>query len=211
MEPEQNLKSTEQGLTRIPSSKNLLQKIQAGDKMGINFHLSKFKERNIIQFDKVLEISLAERLPELTKTETGRYEILVALTASLKSLFSNINLRVGLNEDQMIEIAEQIIDQASEDNLALEDVLLFRQKFLVGEYGKIYDRMDIPTFFEFFEKYRQQRHESITNIRYEQHAQFKVMGMDNHRANVELNRDEDPQAVLNLMQTFYEEKNDQPE
>jgi hypothetical protein len=183
----------------------LLQKTLAGDKTAISLYLSRFKERNIIQFNKVFEISLADRLPEMASTEQGRYEVLIALTASLKSLFSNINLRVGLNEDQMIEIAEQIIDQSHEDNLALEDVLLFFQKFLVGEYGKIYDRMDIPTFFEFFEKYRQQRHEAILAIREEQHSQYKVMGMGNEPRNpIELDRDADPQAILGLMQTYYE-------
>ena len=172
-------------------------------------HLSKFKERNVIQFNKVFEISLDERLPVLTKTDEGRYEILIALTASLKSLFSNINLRVGLNEDQMIEIAELIIDQSHEDNLALEDVLLFLQKFLVGDYGKIYDRMDVPTFFEFFEKYRQARHESVLNLRYEQHSQCKVEGRGPAtETKVEGDRDQDPQAILGLMQSFYQEKNE---
>lgn len=177
--------------------------------MGISLHLSKFKERNIIQFDKIFEISLDERLPILTKTDQDRYEILVALTASLKSLFSNINLRVGLNEDQMIEIAEQIIDQSHEDNLALEDVLLFFQKFLVGDYGKIYDRMDVPTFFEFFEKYRQSRHEALLNLRYEQHSQYKVEGRGAVSGKpVEIDRDQDAQTVLSLMQTMYEGRNE---
>ena len=166
-------------------------------------HLSKFKERGAIVFSKVFEISLDDRIPALSKTEDGKYQVLVAITASLKSMFSNINLRVGLNEDQLIEIAELIIDQSNEDNLALEDFLLFGQKFLVGEYGKIYDRMDVPTFFEFFEKYRQARHESILAIREEEHAQFKSMGRG-PSGNAELKRDEDPQAILGLMQTYYD-------
>jgi hypothetical protein len=169
-------------------------------------HLSKFKERGTIVFPRVFEISLDERIPALSKTEDGKYQVLVALTASLKSMFSNINLRVGLNEDHLIEIAELVIDQSHEDNLALEDFLLFGQKFLVGEYGKIYDRMDVPTFFEFFEKYRQARHESILNIRDEQHSQYKVMGRG-PTGTQELKRDEDPAAILSLMQTLYENKN----
>ena len=194
----------QQGLTKIPSSKNLLALIQAGNRTGISMHLSKFKERNIIQFNKVFEISLDERLPVLTKTEQGRYEMLIALTASVKSLFGNINLRVGLNEDQMIEIANQIIDESHEDNLALEDILLFFQKFLTGEYGKIYDRMDVPTFFEFFEKYRQDRHKAVLDLRYEQHSQSKVQGRGEAMSRpIEIDRDQDPQTILGLMQTYY--------
>jgi len=185
----------------------LLQKLQEGDKIFVNMHLSKFKERGQVLFPKVFEISMQDRIPGLVKTEEGRYEVLIALTASMRSLFANINLRVGLNEDQLIEIAEQVIDQSHEDNLALEDFLLFGQKFLVGEYGKIYDRMDIPTFFEFFEKYRQARYEAIRHIREQEHAQFKVMGKGpNITPPVELNRHEDPANVLDLMQTLYQSK-----
>lgn len=144
--------------------------------MAVNTHLSIFKERGTILFQKVLAISSNERIPALTKTQEGRGEILVALTASLKSAFNNINLRVGLNEDQMIDLADAIIDQSSEDNLSLEDVLLFLQKLLVGDAGKIYDRMDIPTFFELFEIYRQERHIAMLRIREEQQSQYKSLG-----------------------------------
>lgn len=176
-----------------------------GNKMEVNTYLTKFKERNQIQFPKLFELPLTDRIPELIKTEVGRDNVFIALVASIKSLFNNVNLRVGLNEDQMIEIAEQVIEQSHEDNLALEDFLLFGQKFLVGEYGKIYDRMDVPTFFEFFEKYRQQRHEAILNIRYEQASQYKVEGRGAQMSrSVDMDRDQDPQAILGLMQTYYE-------
>lgn len=172
-------------------------------------YLSKFKERGQVIFQKVFEIPMQDRIPILVQEEAGRYQVLIALTASLKSLFSNINLRVGLNEDQLIEIAEQVIDQSHEDNLALEDFLLFGQKFLVGEYGKIYDRMDIPTFFEFFEKYRQIRYEAIRDLREERHSQFKSMGKGiNLSPELELKKEEDASSILDLMQTLYQDKND---
>lgn len=88
----------------------------------------------------------------------------------------NINLRVGLNEDQIAELSEQIIEQSGEDNLAVEDVLLFLRELITGKAGKIYDRMDIPTFFELFENYREKRHQAILNIRYEEQANHKVYG-----------------------------------
>jgi hypothetical protein len=138
--------------------------------------LSIFKERGIISFEKVLAINSSDRIPALAKTPKGRGEVLTALTASLKSAFSNINLRVGLNEDQLIDLADAIIDQSAEDNLSLEDVLLFLQKLLVGDAGKIYDRMDIPTFFELFETYRQERHVAMLRIREEQQSQYKSLG-----------------------------------
>lgn len=208
MEQDKNQVKTDLQLTKTSSSKNLLTKLTSGDKLGVSSHLSRFKERGLIKFEKVFEIDHADRIPALVNNENGRDEVLIALTASLKSLFSNFNLRVGLNEDQLIEIADLIIEQSFEDNLAIEDFLLFSQKFLVGDYGKIYDRMDVPTFFEFFEKYRQARHDAILNIREEQHAQFKAMGRDDRPVSnpVELDRDSDPKDILSLMQTFYDGK-----
>lgn len=182
---------------------------QGGNKLAVSSYLAKFKERGAIKFEKVLDISMNDRIPEMVKTEEGREDVFVALVASLNSLFANVNLRVGLNEDQIIEIADLIIEQSHEDNLAIEDFLLFGQKFLVGDYGKIYDRMDVPTFFEFFEKYRQARHEGMANIREEQHAQFKSMGRGPAPRNpVDLKRDEDPKSILDMMQTYYDSKNE---
>lgn len=154
----------------------MLQNLIVGNKIAVNTHLSTFKERGVVVFPKVLAISSANRIPALATTQEGRGDLLVALTASIKSAFSNINLRVGLNEDQMIDLADAIIDQSSEDNLSLEDVLLFLQKLLVGDAGKIYDRMDIPVFFELFETYRQERHEAILRVREEQQSQYKSFG-----------------------------------
>lgn len=95
---------------------------------------------------------------------------------AITSAMMNINLRVGLNEDQITEIAEQIIEQSQEDNLSVEDVLLFLRELVTGKAGKIYDRMDIPTFFELFENYRERRHQAVLNIRYEEQANHKVLG-----------------------------------
>ena len=176
MQPQSNKTEEHQKSMTISSSKNLLQNVASGNKVAVSMHLSKFKERGVVSFPMVLSIASKDRIPALAKTEEGRFEVLTALTASIKSAFSNINLRVGLNEDQMIELADAIIDQSGEDNLSLEDVLLFLQKLLVGDAGKIYDRMDIPTFFEKFELYRQDRHKATLRIREEQQVQYKALG-----------------------------------
>jgi hypothetical protein len=189
--------------------------IQAGDKIAVNMHLSKFKDRGIVVFDKVFSIPSSERIPALAKNEETRYQLLVALSASLKSAFGNMNLKMGMNEDQIIELADCIIDQSQEDNLSLEDVLLFLQELLVGKTisengkeGRIFDRMDIPKFFELFEVYRQKRHEEIIHTREEQNAQFKILGKDITRPPIEDDKSIDTKTFLELMQTVYEEKHE---
>jgi len=183
----------------------------SGNKMAVNAYLSAFKERGIVSFQKVLSVPAAERIPALCKTQEGRGDVLIALTASLKSAFNNINLRVGLNEDQLIDLADAIIDQSSEDNLSLEDVLLFLQKLLIGDAGKIYDRMDIPTFFELFESYRQDRHEAVVRIREEQQSQHKAFGNPERWSET---RDKETEtsmgdAMKEYMQMQYKNQNEQ--
>lgn len=147
-----------------------------GNKTEVNYALAEYKERGVVKFDKVLSIPRNERIPALVATLEGRMQVSAAITASIKSAFDNINLRVGLSPDQMVEIAEQVIDQSEEDFLALEDVLLFLQRLITGQAGKIYDRMDVPTFFEMFETYRQERYEKLISIRDERHQNSKAQG-----------------------------------
>lgn len=169
----------------------LLSLLNKGDKAEINLALSQYKERGMVKFDKVLAISREQRIPTLVKTPEGRMEVVTALSASIKSALDNINLRVGLSADQVVEVAYQIIDESEEDWLALEDVLLFLQQLISGKAGKIYDRLDMPTFFELFETYRQERHEKLIAIRDEQKAQFRTLGDTGERLSDDTTKEKD--------------------
>lgn len=142
-------------------------------------HLSKFKEGGLVKFERTLCIPQSERIPALAQTDEGHFNVLTAIVGSIKSALDNINLRKGLNEDQVIEIAEVLIDEASEDQLALEDVLLFLQRLSTGKAGTLYDRLDMPTFFELFESYREERFQALKHVRYEQEVRYKSMGDTN--------------------------------
>jgi hypothetical protein len=173
-----------------------------GDRMAITKHLNKFKANGLIRFEKVMMLPSSERIPALAKTEDGRDEVLVALTAALKSAFNNFNLKFAMNADQVIELADQIIDQSFEDNLSIEDVLLFLQGLLTSKYGKVYDRMDIPLFFEFFEKYRQERHNQLRSVRDEERAQSKSAGR-NDMPGMEVDRNLDTPTFFELLRTYH--------
>jgi hypothetical protein len=51
--------------------------------------------------------------------------------------------------------------------------MLFLQKLTRGEYGTMYESMDIPKFMEKFELYREERFQSMQNIREEQAANHR--------------------------------------
>ena len=154
----------------------MLPAILQGQQANVKLYLSNFKDRGIVQYSKTLLIPQTERIPALVEPAGGRFQVVTALCASLKSAFDNLNLRVTVNESQVLEIADAIIDESYEDNLALEDVLLFLGQLITGKLGKLYDRLDMPTFFELFEVYRQERHKSLMNIKHEQDRQFQSLG-----------------------------------
>lgn len=141
-------------------------------------HLSRFKEAGLIKFERSLRIPMNERIPALVK-DSGHEKVLTAIVASIMSAFNNINLKKGMNEDQVIELAAVLIDEAHNDQLALEDILLFLQRLITGQAGTLYDRLDMPTFFELFESYREERYQALRHIREEEHANYKCIGPSN--------------------------------
>lgn len=139
-------------------------------------HLRLFKNNGTVLYDKSLQIPSSERIPALTRSEEGYKQVYTVLVAYLQQSLVNLNLKKGLNEDQLLELADLIIEESKEDNLSLEDVLLFLQQLVTGKAGIIYDRLDIPSFFKLFEPYREQRHIALQYMRYEIHANYKSMG-----------------------------------
>jgi len=147
-----------------------------GNRQEIRNQLALYKQMGVIDFKAVLAIQSTERINYLAVQPKGRERVSAALAASIKSAFESLNLRVGMNIEQILDLADEIIDQSAEDNLALEDVLLFLQQLVTGKTGKIYDRMDIPTFFEMFEVYRQDRHDALSAIREQEQVNHKALG-----------------------------------
>lgn len=116
------------------------------------------------------------------------------LVAALTLAFEQMNLSRPMNEDQIIDLADTLIDSSNEDYFSIEDLILFLQGLTRGQYGMLYESMDIPKFMEKFEMYRQQRHDAYENIKYENQVNFKSMGdteriSDNEDREKELTRD----------------------
>lgn len=128
--------------------------------------------------------------------------------AAITIAMENLNLSKPLTATQIVELVDAIIDTASEDALALEDLILFLQKLTRGEYADTNSRMDIPVFMRLFEYHRQQRYRTLKGHDYEQEVLHKSLGAGK-TGNVEINRDEDPANVLDLMQTLYDKKKEE--
>lgn len=155
--------------------------ILSGKKQEISLALREFKGNGgVIKYENVLAIPFDNRISKLA--ERDYKSVSMAISAALHLAFEGMNLKRGMTPDQEIDLAEAIIDTAGEDFLALEDLLLFLQKLVRGEYGVLYESMDIPKFMDKFEIYRQERHESLMRIKNERHTQYKKLG-DTGRTN----------------------------
>jgi len=163
--------------------------------------LVQYRDMGQLSYNKVLRIPVEERIPNLVKDKEGRLRVLTALTAALKSAFDNIYLKSKPGEDALVMIADEIINQSHQDHLSLQDVVLFLGELLSGNCGKLFDRIDMPTFFEKFEIYRQKRWEEIRNYRDELACRFRDMGRTDQRPTVNL--EGDASTMLDLMQSYY--------
>ena len=196
--------TSQKSLQKLPNgshSKQLLNLLVKGSKGDVFNELCRFKENGEALPLKVIElVPVSERLPALAKMY-GNDKIAGILSLSITRALNNFNLRVAMTPEQIADLSFAILDEAEQDQLAIQDVLLFLDGMIKFKYGKVYDRMDMPTFFEMLEKYREERHLAFMNGKEEAHAQFKAMGDSNRTS-----QDVDKEANRNAMQQYLRTK-----
>ncbi len=177
--------------------------LQNGDRLAIIPALKVYKlPSGATNYVEILKIPMDDRLTGLVEKigfEVVYKNVVGAITVAMEGL----NISKPLSANQILELADEVMDTASQDALSLEDVLLFLQKVVRGEAGETYSRMDIPTFMRMFEKHRQQRYKALKDYEDERHVYYKGLcpGSD---GSAKLNKNDDPQAILGLMQTLYD-------
>lgn len=135
---------------------------------GININLPDYIKGGKPEYKNLLSIERQYRIPELSKTSYKDVRNILAVV--ITSFVNSFNVKNNMNEKQVFDLAENIIETSNEDNLSIEDVIVFLKGAKMGRYGKVYDRLDEQVIFEMFERYRQERHEHILTLRNESHA-----------------------------------------
>ena len=193
-----------QELATLPKnslSKQLLNAMAVGSTGEVHNQMCRYKERGEPNHLAVMQnIPKDQRLPQIAKMY-GTDKIATVLGKQITKTLLNFNLRVGMNSEQIYDLSLALIETAEEDNLAVEDIMLFLDGLPKFKYGKVYDRMDMPTFFEMLEVYREQRHQAFINAREEQHAQFKSMG-DSNRMSTDTDKEANRNAMKQYLQNF---------
>lgn len=176
----------------------------SGNRQEVNKALEPFKDGAGYNYPQIL--SLPVRLPKMA--EIDYKETLAVLVVAISKALAAMNLNRPMNAEQIVELAETIIDSSKEDYLALEDVVLFMQGLVRGKYGALYESMDIPKFMEKFEVYRIERHQAYYNIQDEKHSQLKAQGDSNRWSTSENDREKDlnREALADYLKATYKNK-----
>lgn len=93
------------------------------------------------------------KYPKITDlvAEHGKKTMLKVLFLLVKDFCSSMNVVRNMNEDQMIEVASMLIDEA--DNFRLEDYTMFFAMAKRGMLGKIMDRIDSELISNMLDEY----------------------------------------------------------
>lgn len=158
--------------------------MEAGNSKEIATILKQFKTKGgEVNYPAVLSVPLTERLPALYDRDFMKATALVV--GALAMAFERLSFKVKKNEVGVLinNIAEEILNSCDEDQLSLEDLVLFLQNLVRGKYGVIED-ISVPKFMNLFDKYRDERHFALVEYRENEAIQHKGIG-DNTRSSVE--------------------------
>lgn len=149
--------------------------LQVGDKVAITNSLRAFKgEQGSLNYPAIFSIPTDQRLAKMAENDFPG--TLAIVTAGVTLAMESLNLKFPMNALQIVDLAEAIVDTAGEDNLSLEDLMLFLQNLTRGKYNPLYESMDVPKFMGKFEIYREERHQAMVEYRENKHLAYKALG-----------------------------------
>ena len=133
-------------------------------------------ENNTIRFDGLLSIPLEERIPGLI-TNYGLKRAHRLIKMVLQEFCYNIPLpkNAKLSDTKMAACACDLILAGYEDQLALEDLIVFFEKAREGKWGKFKGMLTHFSIMQKLEQYRQERRKAYYQLKGEQEAALKRM------------------------------------
>jgi hypothetical protein len=142
-----------------------------------NLVIQQYQPDGQVKYDALLSIPLSERIPGLMESY-GKKTMHRLLVMILKEFNNKLLLPRAkkLTETKISVAACELMLLSYEDQLSLEDVILFLQRAKAGQYGAIKNLVLPSVLFDKLEMYRQARHEVFVRIKVERNAAFKAMG-----------------------------------
>jgi hypothetical protein len=141
-----------------------------------NLATKQFTNGDEIAFDKLLSIPLTERIPGLINNY-GLKRAHKLIKMVLQEFCYSIALpkSAKLTETKIAVCACDLILAAYDDQLSLEDLIIFFERAKEGKYGKFKGMLTHFSIMEKLEQYRLQRSAAYQTLKEAQEAQVKRM------------------------------------
>lgn len=130
-----------------------------------------------VNFPLLLSIPLQDRIPALVQ-EFGVKRMYNLLLMIVKAFTFSLPIpkTKKLNDTRMSVCACDLILTAQEDQLSLEDIILFFERAKAGKYGPIKSLLSHYQIMSLLDQYRAERHEAFMKIKVEKDAELKTLG-----------------------------------
>jgi hypothetical protein len=141
-----------------------------------NLATKQFLHGETILFDKLLSVPLSERIPGLIN-DYGLQRAHRLIKMVLQEFCYGIALpkSAKLTDTKIAACACDLILAAYEDQLSLEDLIIFFEKAKEGKYGKFKGMLTHFGIMQKLDQYRLDRSEAYYQLKEEQEAQLKKM------------------------------------
>lgn len=142
-----------------------------------NLVLQNYQHQNDVNFTALLTIPQSDRIPGMIASY-GKKTVHRMLVMMLNEFNKKLLLPKAkkLTDTKLSMAACELMLTAEEDQLSLEDVILFLQRAKAGLYGPIKSLVLPSILFAKFDMYRQARHAAFIKLKDARDAEFKAMG-----------------------------------
>lgn len=162
-----------------------------------NLVAQNYQQDSAVKYEALLAIPLSERIPGLIESY-GKKTVHRLLVMILEEFNNRLALPRAkkLTQTKISIAACELMLTAYEDQLALEDVILFLQRTKAGLYGPIKSLVLPSVLFDKFELYRQARHDVFVRLKEARDAELKAVSATPRRAS-------EPTAIGDLLQQSF--------
>ncbi len=141
-----------------------------------NLAMNQFAKGDAIAFDKLLSIPLEERIPGLIENYgLRRAHRLIKMVLQEFCFSVPLPKSAKLSETKTAAVACDLILSAYEDQLSMEDLIVFFERAKEGKYGKFKTVLTHFVIMQKLDQYRKERADAYQKLLAEQQARIKKM------------------------------------
>ena len=142
-----------------------------------NLVMQQYERQGAVQFDLLFSVPQTERIPALT-AEYGIKRMYKLIVTLLREFCISIPLpkTKKLNDTRISVCACDLMISADEENLSMEDIILFFERTKRGQYGAIKKFLTHQLIKQKLEMYLKERDEALLSIRAQKEIEMKALG-----------------------------------